>query len=61
VLESDVLRPDTVARMQAKPNVRVVEFEGVGHAPALMNASQIAAVKSFLLAPEAEFEPVAAA
>jgi hypothetical protein len=29
--------------------MRVAEFEGVGHAPALMSREQIAAVKEFLL------------
>jgi pimeloyl-ACP methyl ester carboxylesterase len=32
-----------------KPDLRVVEFEGAGHAPALMAPDQIAAVKRFLL------------
>ena len=48
--ESDVLPSSTLAEMRSrKPDLRVVEFEGVGHAPALMSADQIAAVKSFLL------------
>lgn len=54
--ESDVLLPDTVERMAARPGVRVVEFDGVGHAPALMNDAQIAAVRDFLLAPGAALE-----
>lgn len=48
--ESDVLSGETLARMQALgPNVETVEWPGVGHAPALMNAEQIAAVREFLL------------
>jgi pimeloyl-ACP methyl ester carboxylesterase len=47
--ESDVLLPDTVERMKSKRNVTVIEFDGVGHAPGLMNAAQIGAVRDFLL------------
>jgi pimeloyl-ACP methyl ester carboxylesterase len=48
--ESDVLSRATVDRMRAeKPDVEVVEFEGAGHAPALMDPEQIAAVTRFLL------------
>jgi pimeloyl-ACP methyl ester carboxylesterase len=48
--ESDVLRPITVQEMRSrKPDVEVVEFAGVGHAPALMNEDQIGVVKEFLL------------
>jgi len=48
--DSDVLTRDTLARMQAgKPDLQVVEFEGAGHAPALMDREQIAAVMRFLL------------
>jgi pimeloyl-ACP methyl ester carboxylesterase len=48
--DSDVLSRNTVARMQAeRPDLQVVEFDGVGHAPALMNRDQIAAVTRFLL------------
>lgn len=54
--ESDVLLPDTVERMRAKRNVRVVEFAGVGHAPALMNPAQIAVVADFLRAPDTAFD-----
>jgi hypothetical protein len=32
-----------------KPDLEVVEFPGVGHAPALMSKDQIAVVKEFLL------------
>jgi pimeloyl-ACP methyl ester carboxylesterase len=48
--ESDVLRPATVEEMKRrKPAVEVVEFAGVGHAPALMSDDQIQVVKEFLL------------
>jgi pimeloyl-ACP methyl ester carboxylesterase len=48
--DSDVLTRDTVSRMQAeKPDLQVAEFEGAGHAPALMDRQQIAAVTRFLL------------
>ena len=48
--DSDVLTRATVDRMQAeKPDLQVVEFEGAGHAPALMDREQIAAVARFLL------------
>jgi pimeloyl-ACP methyl ester carboxylesterase len=48
--DSDVLSRNTVARMQAeKPDLQVVEFDGAGHAPALMDREQIAAVTRFLL------------
>jgi pimeloyl-ACP methyl ester carboxylesterase len=47
---SDVLSRDTVDRMQAmRPEVDVLELPGVGHAPALMSANQIAAIRRFLL------------
>jgi pimeloyl-ACP methyl ester carboxylesterase len=48
--DSDVLRQSTVAEMRRrKPDVEVLEFEGVGHAPALMSDDQIGVVKDFLL------------
>jgi len=48
--ESDVLLPATVREMKSrKPDLEVVEFPGVGHAPALMSDEQIAVVRSFLL------------
>jgi pimeloyl-ACP methyl ester carboxylesterase len=47
---SEVLLPKTLAEMrERKPDVEIVEFPGVGHAPALMSAGQISAVKEFLL------------
>jgi pimeloyl-ACP methyl ester carboxylesterase len=48
--ESDVLSRDTLLQMQARrPGVEVLEFPGIGHAPALMSYDQIAAVREFLL------------
>ena len=48
--QSEVLLPATVAEMRArKPDVQVVEFADVGHAPALMSEEQISVVKQFLL------------
>jgi pimeloyl-ACP methyl ester carboxylesterase len=47
--QSDVLLPDTLAEMQRRgPQIEVVEFEGVGHAPPLMHVAQIDAVRRFL-------------
>jgi pimeloyl-ACP methyl ester carboxylesterase len=46
---SDLLRPaDAAAMAQRGPKARVVEIPGVGHAPALMAADQIAIVEDFL-------------
>jgi pimeloyl-ACP methyl ester carboxylesterase len=43
--ESEVLLKKTVDEMkERKPDVEVVEFPGVGHAPALMSADQIRVV-----------------
>ena len=48
---SDLLLAGVAAQMtQRGPRPRLVEFEGVGHAPALMDPRQIAAVREFLLA-----------
>ena len=48
--DSEVLLPATLKEMQhRKPDLEVVEFPGVGHAPALMSADQISAVRRFLL------------
>jgi pimeloyl-ACP methyl ester carboxylesterase len=47
--DSDVLSRATVDRMRSeKPDLQVVEFDGAGHAPALMDREQIAAVTRFL-------------
>lgn len=48
--ESDLLLADTVAQMQTRsPQTEVVEFGGVGHAPALMAQEQIDVVRDWLL------------
>jgi pimeloyl-ACP methyl ester carboxylesterase len=50
--QSDVLSPATAHAMTERgPRARLVEFEGVGHAPTLVQAEQVAAVSSFLLSP----------
>jgi pimeloyl-ACP methyl ester carboxylesterase len=50
--ESDVLtHADAEAMSQCGPRARLVEFTGVGHAPALMAEDQIAVVRDWLLGP----------
>ena len=47
---SDVLPKDIAVQMtQRGPHPELVEFEGVGHAPALMSDDQIRVVRNFLL------------
>jgi pimeloyl-ACP methyl ester carboxylesterase len=47
--DSDLLLKDTALAMtQRGPRAQLVEFAGVGHAPMLMSADQIAAVGAFL-------------
>ena len=47
--ESDVLAPATAAAMAARgPKARVHEFAGVGHAPTIVAADQVAVVREFL-------------
>ena len=47
---SDVLGAETAAQMsQRGPHADVIEFEGIGHAPALLVEEQIKAVKDWLL------------
>ncbi|MFN7000132.1 MAG: alpha/beta fold hydrolase, partial [Elioraea tepidiphila] len=48
---SDLLLPETAARMAAKPGVRVQTVPGCGHAPALLDAVQIGLVTDFLMEP----------
>ncbi len=49
--ESDILRARDAAAMAVRgPRAQIVEFAGVGHAPALMAEEQIAAIRDFLLA-----------
>jgi pimeloyl-ACP methyl ester carboxylesterase len=48
--QSDLPRAADAQSMTARgPRAALVEFPGVGHAPALMAADQIAAVRGFLL------------
>ncbi|MEX2009412.1 MAG: alpha/beta hydrolase [Dongiaceae bacterium] len=47
--DSDLLLPDTAERL-SRDGATVVEFPGVGHAPALMAADQIAVVREWLAA-----------
>jgi len=47
--QSDLLSPDVAAQMASRgPKPRVVEFEGVGHAPMLLDANQFLPVVDFL-------------
>jgi len=47
---SDLLNHETALEMTRRgPKARLVEFEGVGHAPTLMAHNQVEAVASFLL------------
>ena len=49
--DSDLLRADDAAAMARRgPRARLVEFPGIGHAPALMAEDQIAIVEDFLVA-----------
>ncbi|EJE50200.1 putative hydrolase or acyltransferase of alpha/beta superfamily [Acidovorax sp. CF316] len=51
--QSDLLSHDTAQAMAARgPRAQLVEFAGVGHAPTLVAADQVAAVRDFLLAEE---------
>jgi pimeloyl-ACP methyl ester carboxylesterase len=50
--QSDLLTQETAQTMtQRGPRARCVEFAGIGHAPTLVAADQVAVVKDFLLAP----------
>jgi len=47
---SDLLTPETAAAMQQRgPRAELVEFEGVGHAPTLVQHDQVKVVRQFLL------------
>ena len=47
--QSDLLRPEDAQAMTRRgPKARLIEFAGIGHAPALMAQDQIAAVRDFL-------------
>jgi pimeloyl-ACP methyl ester carboxylesterase len=51
--QSDLLSRETADEMARRgPKPRVVEFEGVGHAPTLIAPEQVEAVCAFLLAPD---------
>ena len=48
--KSDLLKPQTAQAMTERgARARLVEFAGVGHAPTLVSADQVAAVTGFLL------------
>ena len=50
--DSDILSRDTAQAMTTRgPKARLHEFEGVGHAPTLVAADQVAVVREFLLSP----------
>lgn len=46
--DSDVLLPHTAKQMQKKPYVSLIEFPNIGHAPALMEQSQLEQVQKWL-------------
>jgi pimeloyl-ACP methyl ester carboxylesterase len=49
--QSDLLSRDTAEQMtQRGPKAKLVELPGIGHAPTLLHADQIALVRDFLLA-----------
>ena len=49
-VESDVLDVETTKQMQVRgPKAEVIELQGVGHAPILLDEQQIGIVKDFLL------------
>lgn len=51
--ESEVLPRETVEEMRRRmPNLKVVEFPGAGHAPALASHDQIDVISEFLNAPD---------
>jgi pimeloyl-ACP methyl ester carboxylesterase len=48
--QSDLLSKDTALQMtQRGPKAKLVELPGIGHAPTLMHADQIALVRDFLI------------
>jgi pimeloyl-ACP methyl ester carboxylesterase len=46
--DSDLLLAETARTMAAQANVTLVEFPGIGHAPALMARDQLRAIRDFL-------------
>jgi pimeloyl-ACP methyl ester carboxylesterase len=54
---SDLLSHQTAQAMtQRGPGARLIEFEGVGHAPTFVTDNQVEAVASFLLRPDSAHE-----
>ena len=50
--QSDLLLSETAAEMRRRgPKADLVEFDGIGHAPALVAADQINVVRNFLEKP----------
>jgi pimeloyl-ACP methyl ester carboxylesterase len=48
--QSDILlASDAAAMTQRGPRTKLIEFAGIGHAPALMAEDQIAAIRDFLI------------
>ncbi|HEX2828839.1 MAG TPA: alpha/beta hydrolase [Burkholderiales bacterium] len=53
--ESDVLTRETAVAMTHRgPKARLVELDGIGHAPMLLDDAQVEIVRAFLLEPENE-------
>ena len=50
-ITSDILPADVAAEMTRKPGTSMIEIADAGHAPALMAADQISAIRDFLNAP----------
>jgi pimeloyl-ACP methyl ester carboxylesterase len=50
-ITSDILPADVAAEMTRKPGTSMIEIADAGHAPALMAADQIGAIRDFLNAP----------
>lgn len=51
-VQSDLLSAATAQAMSGRgPRARLIEFEGVGHAPTLVQPEQVKAVRDFLLSP----------
>ncbi len=56
--QSDLLSRETAQAMtQRGPRARLVEFEGVGHAPTFVNPNQVEVLTSFLLRPPSHEKP----
>lgn len=46
--DSDILPKDVAHKMAERPNATLVEFEGYGHVPPLIDADQVSVVRNFL-------------